>query len=170
MWLLITVALADPVRCTATFTGPIEKCKLLGTVSVDGTGSSDAQATRNAQKALSSALVARVASVQSRNPNLTEVDFAGCGAATSRTLVCREDAALSVSGVCFAQFDDASCWVGDVKNWNGSGVEALERGRNEMCSDVDRYLDSLDYKDEAELRARCRASCLEKARVSCIAD
>ena len=164
------LALAGPLRCTATFSGPVAGCKVLGTVSVDGTGPTDAKASRSAQRALVAVLTARAAEGIAKNPNLSEEDFESCEGTENRTISCREDPSLDVRGICFARFEDDLCWQGDVLNWVGSGALALDRGRKLLCADVDGYLDALDYRNESALRAECRADCLQNAIVNCIED
>jgi hypothetical protein len=164
------MALAGPLRCTATFSGPVDGCKVLGTVSVDGTGATDAKASRSAQRALVAVLTARAAEGIAKNPNLSEEDFESCTGTENWSISCREDPSLDVRGICFARFEDDLCWQGDVLNWEGAGPPALDRGRKMLCAEVDEYLDALDYRNESALRAQCRADCLQHSIVSCIDD
>lgn len=167
---LIQSAFAVPVRCTATFVGPAPGCNVLGTITVDGTGRSDARASRSAERALGGVLEARAAEALVKNPSLRPEDFEGCSGTSDRTISCKEDRSLALTGVCFAQFDDALCWQGDVLNWVGPGARALDHGRALMCSDVDAYVDQLDYSNEDTLRAQCASLCLTSTRVNCIPD
>jgi len=164
----IHMALAGPLRCTATFSGPVDGCKVLGTVSVDGTGNSDARASQSAERALVGVLTARAAEAIAKNPNLQEADFENCAGSDNRTISCQEDITLDVRGLCFARFEDELCWQGDVLNWEGAGPPALDRGRKLLCAEVDGYLDALDYRNEAALRAECRADCLQDSIVNCV--
>jgi len=159
-----------PVRCEAVLTAPVEDCPLSGQWAASGFGRRESQARSHAIERLE-ALIAAEAEVR--------VSRMAPGAGTERMRAtvracprrvadaarvhCFAEPSLAQERLCFASFEDDTCWSGPLLDMQGAAWKMMETGRAEVCEAL-----AAKLADAApEKRARCEARCLQLARVRC---
>ena len=143
--LLLTLAVAGdigraPVRCDAIWIGPSAGCDLAGTWATTGLGK-DEDVAREAQ-------------------GLTQTDVA----ARTRYSCIAEDQ-LKEDRLCFADLPEPDCWDGEPLVLEGPVWREMERGRDQVCRQMEDGLKSRNAS--AQQTATCRARCYQAARVRC---
>jgi hypothetical protein len=171
MLVLLSLAFADPARCTASWTLPVTGCQVRGPIRVEATGPSETGAHDAAVEHLAHVLALEGEAARLRSTMLTAADYGTCEDAAAHVIVtCFPEPALAGRHLCFADFASRECWTGDVMNFEASGVRALDAGRDRMCDAVDERLVQLSYTDLPLRRATCKAKCEEETRVRCPAQ
>ena len=167
---LAALATAGPLRCVASWSGPVEGCALWGDLQAEASGANERAATRAARRQLEMVAQRSVRAYASRFPQYDQQEFERCAALVrDRSFVnCFPDPALAAAdALCFVELDDTACWGGQVLTVEGPGWEVLARGRAQMCEAVDAWLVSKSFSDREVMRAWCAASCLARTTVRC---
>ncbi len=172
MILLVALAAAEPVRCTATWATATVGCQVRGPVRAEATAGSEAAARARVLDQLVEELGLFGIALRLRSPMLAEADFAACPtvAPAAAMVSCFPEPALQGKRFCFADLAAPECWTTEVLHFEAAGVRALDQGRDQMCARVDARLVELDYTDLEWRRASCRARCEAETRVRCPAD
>ena len=172
MILLVALAGADPVRCTATWAVASVGCQVRGPVRAEATAGGEAAARARVIDQLVEELGLFGVALRLRTPMLGEADFAACPtvAPAAAMVSCFPEPALQGRRFCFADLAAPECWTSEALHIEAAGVRALEVGREEMCARVDARLVQLAYTDLEWRRASCRARCEAETRVRCPAD
>jgi hypothetical protein len=154
-----------PNRCEAVFVGPAKACDLFGTWTAGGAGRTADQATRNAQERLSALVTAALDERAARGESALQRE--GCAAALTAQVrvVCYPEPDLALDRLCFAQLREPACYRGPSIDLKGVGWKVIEKGREQICLDVEARLVS-QAATEAE-RLACRVRCLQDAEVRC---
>ena len=168
MWLLLWVSLvlADdgPVRCDAVWLQPTATCPLERVLAATGTGRDKTTAEQAAQSRLSE-LVTVSAELQEIQYPSRAMDGRACGAAAARhgRISCSPAMELSHTKTCFVSFSADGCIAVDALELKGLAWKTMERGRQKMCSAVERA-----HQTAAPvIQKKCLALCLEEALVRC---
>lgn len=172
MLLLLSLAFAEPVRCTATWSTAVSGCQVRGPVRAEATAGGEASARDRVLAQLAEELALFGVAARLRSPMLAEADFARCGevAEAGAMVSCFPEPALVGTHLCFADLAAAECWNGDVLSFEAPGVRAQELGRRQMCAAVDARLVAQNYTGLPLRRATCAARCEAETRVRCPAD
>jgi hypothetical protein len=167
--LLLPLALAgEATRCVATWMGAQPGCGVGERFHVEGTGANPKAAEKAAQEQLTQVLELYAASRMAVTPLLTPEAYSGCSGSAAQThLSCFPEPELKETQFCFVVFNEKECWTGEVLNLEDAGWRALERGRKDMCTRSDAWLEQQAYQDVLLRRARCAALCEERTRVTC---
>ena len=160
----------EPSRCEAVFTGPIDECPLNGRWVASGFGRTERRAQRNATERLRALIAAEAeARVARLAPGpAVETARASLRACPQRVadvarVHCYAEPVLTESRLCFASFEDLSCWRGPMFDLEGVSWRMMEEGRELVCDALSESL----VEAPSEERARCEARCLQEARVRC---
>jgi len=170
LFLIAHIAIAaDSTRCVARWSGPTPGCAVPEELTIAGSGINGAEAEREARSRLARLMERTSDAIRGHVTDRYSTEFRLCDehANTEATVTCFPDFTPEDPGVCFITFDDPDCWDGDVLVASDIGWRALDRGRREMCAQVDERLARLNYSNVDELRAVCRASCAVGASVRC---
>jgi len=170
LWSPALAGTPGPVRCEAILTAPVEDCPLSGHWAASGFGRRESQARSHALERLE-ALIAAEAEVR--------VSRIAPGAATAQVRAtvrscprrvadearvhCFAEPSLAEERLCFASFEDDTCWPGPLLDMQGVAWKMMETGRDEVCEAL-----AATLADAApDERARCEARCLQLSRVRC---
>lgn len=176
--LLSSVALAGdssraPVRCDAVWTGPATGCDLAGTWASTGLGADEdaarAAASERLGRAMSAGADALMLRYQSLNPNDPSGGPRRDACLTDLTAriryACIPETELKEQRLCFADLPEPDCWTGDPLLLEGTVWREMERGRDQVCRQMEDQLRQLNAS--AQQTATCRARCYQAARVRC---
>lgn len=167
--LMITAALAGPMRCEAVFAGPVGACELSGSWSATGVGRNEAQAARFARQRLTELIEAAVLERGARGsgPGVVALEHAAtCTEALedAARVHCFPEDDLGESALCLTQLPGSTCWRGLPLETEGPAWKATEQGREQMCELVAEAQSSA-----SELRQlTCQVECVQRARTSCL--
>lgn len=175
---LLNIAVAGdigraPVRCDAVWTGPSLGCDLAGTWATTGVGQDEDAARAAAQARLKKALEAGSDAVALRfqataaQSSATAPQRSSCSTdvAARTRYSCFAEPELKEERLCFADLPEADCWTGDPLLIEGAVWRAMERGRDQVCKDMESDLKAANAS--AQQIATCRARCFQAARVRC---
>jgi len=167
--LLVFAALAaDPVRCTATWAGPVPGCQVRQPLRVEATARGESAARAALREQLALVLLLWGDAQRARTPALSDAEFQTCGdAAEEAPATCFPEPQLAGPRLCFVDLPVPECWTGDTFSIEVSGVRALEQGRAQMCARVDARLVELAWTDVESRRRTCAARCEAETRVRC---
>jgi hypothetical protein len=154
-----------PNRCEAVFVGPAKACDLFGTWTAGGAGRSAEQATRNAQERLSALVNAALDERAARGESALQREGCGAALATQVRVVCYPEPDLALDRLCFAQLREPACYRGPSIDLKGVGWKVIEKGRDQICLDVETRLAAQSATDAERLA--CRVRCLQDAEVRC---
>jgi hypothetical protein len=167
LWVVVAEA-AEPTRCVATWTPPVPGCALRQPVSALAAGRSEAAARRAVMRQLEENLGALAAALAAEVPGLPAESLEACPATAADGLVaCFVDRELAEERICVVGLRDEACWTGDYLNVRARGWEAIEQGREAMCSAVAQRIATLGYAEAGKRQAICQASCQVKTTVVC---
>lgn len=168
MFLLVPLAMAEPARCVASWTGSSPGCQLRGELRAEVTGPSENSARRSLLRELQRVAEFASTAQQAQIPTMTTADFNACPDTVATAFVnCFAEPALSQELLCFVEFADTTCWSGDILHLEEVGWRALDAGGRRMCAAVDERLVLQDYTDLELRRADCRARCEQRTTVRC---
>lgn len=162
-----------PVRCDAVWTGPSSGCDLAGTWASTGLGQDEDAARAAAQARLRKALEAGSDAVALRfqttatSTRAAAPQRASCATdlAARTRYSCIEESELKEERLCFADLPEADCWTGEPIILEGSVWREMERGRDQVCREMETELKANNVS--AQQLATCRARCYQAARVRC---
>ncbi len=162
-----------PVRCDAVWNGPAAGCDLAGTWASTGLGPDEdaarAAASDRLDKAMSAGSDALLLRYQASNAN-------DPGGGPKRT-ACSEDLSVRIryacipepelrdQRLCFADLPEPDCWAGDPLLLEGTVWREMERGRDQVCRQMEDNLRASNAS--AQQVATCKARCYQAARVRC---
>lgn len=162
-----------PVRCDAVWTGPSAGCDLAGTWASTGLGPDEdaarAAASERLLKAMSAgsdALLLRYQASNANDPNGgPKRDACEADLAVRIRFACIPEPELRTRRLCFADLPEPDCWDGDPLLLEGTVWREMERGRDQVCRQME---DSLRSSNTSQQQlATCRARCFQAARVRC---
>jgi len=162
-----------PVRCDAVWTGPSTGCDLSGTWASTGYGTSEEAARaaasarlREAMAAGSDALSIRYRALNPNDPNGgPKQDACETDLAARIRYSCIQDQELREKRLCFADLPEPDCWTGDPLLLQGPVWREMERGRDQVCKQMEDQLRTSNASNQQV--ATCRARCDQVARVRC---
>lgn len=162
-----------PVRCEAIWNGPSTGCDLAGNWAATGLGEDEDAAREAALTRLKDAMEAGADAMAFRFQSATTT----AGAASPQRQSCAVDAAARVryacfaedalreARLCFADLPEPDCWTGDPLLLEGTAWKEMERGRNQVCREMEDQLRAANAT--AQQSATCKARCYQAARVRC---
>ena len=170
LWSPALAGTPGPVRCEAVLTAPVADCPLSGQWAASGFGRRESQARSHAVERLESLIaaeaevrVSRIAPGEAMEPVRAAVRTCPRRVAEAARVHCFTEPPLAEERLCFASFEDESCWRGPPLDLNGVAWKIMETGRDTICEALAEAL-----ADAApDKRARCEARCLQQARVRC---
>lgn len=162
-----------PVRCDAVWTGPSTGCDLSGTWASTGYGTTEeaarAAASARLHKAMEAGSDALSIRYQALNPNDPnggpKRDACETDLAARIRYACIQEPELREKRLCFADLPEPDCWVGDPILIQGPVWRENERGRDQVCRQMEDQLRSSNASNQQV--ATCRARCDQVARVRC---
>lgn len=162
-----------PVRCDAVWTGPSAGCDLAGTWASTGLGPDEDAARAAAQARLRKAMEAGADALalryQATNPNDpgSGPQRSSCTTDLAARIryACFPEPELREDRLCFADLPEPDCWSGDPLLLDGTVWREMERGREQVCRQMDDALRASNASAQAV--ATCRARCFQAARVRC---
>ena len=162
-----------PVRCDAVWTGPSTGCDLSGTWASTGFGTTEeaarAAASARLHKAMeagSDALAIRYLSLNPNDPSGgPKRDACETDLAARIRYACIQEPELREKRLCFADLPEPDCWTGDPLLIQGTEWREMERGREQVCRDMEDQLRASNASTQQV--ATCRARCAQVARVRC---
>ena len=176
--LLLTLAVAGdigraPVRCDAIWIGPSSGCDLAGSWASTGLGQDEDAARAAAQARLRKALDAGSDAIALRfqttaaSTSATAPQRASCATdvAARTRYACLAEPELKENRLCFADLPEPDCWDGEPLILEGPVWREMERGRDQVCRQMEDGLKSRNAS--AQQVATCRARCYQAARVRC---
>jgi uncharacterized membrane protein len=160
----------DPYRCEAVFQGPVAACGISQNIVATGHGRNEDQARKAAQARLVEAISAaasvravRAADTLASAETRSEVNTCARVSADAARVHCYSEPELNEKRLCFASFEDSSCWRGQMIDLEGPAWKMMETGRTRICARLDETLQDA----EAEHRLSCETRCKQQARVRC---
>lgn len=158
----------EPQRCVATWAGATEGCTIRDSFELAGAGKSQSAAEKSTRTALAEALRKAGLAWTIDSPLVDPQELSGCAAKAEAAHVdCFPIPTGNTPAYCFVTLDDASCWDGEVLNFELPAWKAPDRARKEMCAAVDARLVAQNYTDVDKLRVKCAAACAAKTKVNC---
>ena len=161
-----------PSRCQAAYIGPSGVCQMSGTWVASAVGPTAPKAGQLAGRRLETLLVAEIAERMAHSGGSADLQSAeaqaqGClvEARSKMHVSCGEEAGLLEQKTCYAAFSDQSCWPGGAVEMEGVAWRAMEKGRDRVCEAMEAHL--TEASATPDTLARCRADCLEQAKVTC---
>lgn len=172
LYLLATLnlAIADsdgPARCEAIWTGPSSVCDLSGTWAASGFGDDESSARAAAMARLRKALEAgaQASATRLNQPAASLAQRCADDAAARARFDCYEDPALAEARMCYLDLPEPDCWSQGTLTVEGVVWRTMERGRDQICRQMDDTLRGGPLS--AEQQSACRARCYQNARVRC---
>ncbi len=153
-----------PVRCDAVWLEPSKSCPLEATAAATGTGPDESTAKEAALSRLAQ-LVAAAAELQQIQFPARVMDVERCEAAAKKRgrVSCASAVELGEKKTCFVEFSAKGCIAVDGFELVGTPWKVMEKGRNRICSMVERAHRTAD----PFIQHKCMARCLEEALVRC---